>query len=90
MLREYAGVAGTEGMVAIVVGNIGLFENAPCFPERLAAAGGKAVHPKAFSRRWEAVAAARGGSPAKSRACSRQSALNQSCQTKIRATAFRS
>jgi ATP-dependent helicase/DNAse subunit B len=54
-LPEFAGVAGTEGMVATIVETIALFENAGCTPDKLTAIRRLHSHGKAFERIWRAV-----------------------------------
>jgi ATP-dependent helicase/DNAse subunit B len=52
---EFAEVAGTEGMTAIALDTIDLFENAACTPDKLASVRKPGPHAKAFVRLWRAV-----------------------------------
>lgn len=52
---EFADVAATEGMAAILIDTIDLFETAGCTPEKLAAIRKLSPHAKAFGRLWRAV-----------------------------------
>jgi ATP-dependent helicase/DNAse subunit B len=52
---EFAEVAATEGMTAIAIDTIDLFENAACTPDKLASVRKLGPHAKAFARLWRAV-----------------------------------
>jgi ATP-dependent helicase/DNAse subunit B len=52
---EFAGVEATDGMTALAVDTIGLFENAACTPDQLGAVRRSGPHAKAFLRLWRAV-----------------------------------
>ncbi len=52
---EFAEVAATEGMTAIAIDTIDLFENAACTPDKLASVRKLDPHAKAFVRLWHAV-----------------------------------
>jgi ATP-dependent helicase/DNAse subunit B len=53
---EFAGVAATQGMTAVAIDTIELFENAACTPEKLGAFRKLSPHAKAFARLWRAAA----------------------------------
>ncbi|MGA2715730.1 MAG: PD-(D/E)XK nuclease family protein [Bryobacteraceae bacterium] len=52
---EFAEVAATEGMTAIAIDTIDLFENAACTPDQLASVRKLSPHARAFARLWRAV-----------------------------------
>lgn len=52
---EFAEVANTEGMTAVAIDTIELFENAGCNPEKLSAVRKLSPHGKAFARLWRMV-----------------------------------
>jgi ATP-dependent helicase/DNAse subunit B len=52
---EFAEVAAADGMTAVAIDTIDLFENAGGTPDQLAAMRGIGPHAKAFARLWRAV-----------------------------------
>ena len=52
---EFAEVAATEGMTAIAIDTIDLFENAACTPDKLASVRKAGPEARAFARLWRAA-----------------------------------